>query len=102
MEMLIVAGTGNHYLEVQEISELYGRGGRVRAGAHGIAVPDRELACAPIDSPLGARYPGAIRAAINCALANRQIFTALAREVVAELLPQPRLDLLCEVSHNIC
>ena len=39
----------------------------------GIALGDRELACAPIRSPVGQRYLGAMRAAINCALANRQI-----------------------------
>lgn len=37
---------------------------------YGIDVPDRELACAPIDSLLGQAYLGAMRAAINCALAN--------------------------------
>ena len=36
-------------------------------------LPDRELACAPINSELGQRYLGAMRAGINCALANRQI-----------------------------
>ena len=45
----------------------------VTAEASGIALPDRELACAPINSEVGQRYLGAMRAAINCALANREI-----------------------------
>ncbi len=44
-------------------------------------VPDRELACAPIQSELGQRYLGAMRAAMNCALANRQTITDLAGRV---------------------
>jgi tRNA-splicing ligase RtcB len=43
-----------------------------------------------------------MRAAINCALANRQILTHLVREVFAELLPRARLPLLYDVSHNTC
>jgi RNA-splicing ligase RtcB len=41
------------------------------ATAAGISLPDRELACAPIKSDVGQLYLGAMRAAINCALANR-------------------------------
>jgi len=74
----------------------------VAAPEHGISLPDRELACAPIDSPLGQEYLGAMRAAINCALANRQIITHLARQAFAEVLPQARLRLLYDVSHNTC
>jgi tRNA-splicing ligase RtcB len=43
-----------------------------------------------------------MRAAINCALANRQILTHLVREAFAELLPGARLPLLYDVSHNTC
>ncbi len=74
----------------------------IAAGQHGIALPDRELACAPIRSDIGQEYLGAMRAAINCALANRQILTHLVRQVFAELLPQARLSLLYDVSHNTC
>jgi tRNA-splicing ligase RtcB len=72
------------------------------AAAHGIRLPDRELACAPILSDTGQRYLGAMAAAINCALANRQILTHLARQVFAEVFPGVRLDLLYDVSHNTC
>ena len=44
----------------------------VEAPRHGVSLPDRELACAPIDSELGQSYLGAMRAGINCALANRE------------------------------
>ncbi len=129
-------GSGNHYLEVQEvtavfdeqIAEAYGLrlgdivvmihcGSRglghqigteylkrmaISAKEHGIALPDRELACAPINSEVGQDYLGAMRAAINCALANRQILTDLVRKVFAGILPHARLPLLYDVSHNTC
>jgi tRNA-splicing ligase RtcB len=129
-------GSGNHYLEVQQVAEIYDAGtARVfglaagdilisihcgsrglghqigteflkemlaAASSHGIVLPDRELACAPIHSALGQRYLGAMRAAINCALANRQILTHLTREVFAGVLPEARLELLYDVSHNTC
>ncbi len=74
----------------------------IEASQHGIKLPDRELACAPIDSPTGRSYLGAMRAGINCALANRQILTHLTRKVFAEILPQADLRLLFDVSHNTC
>ncbi len=72
------------------------------APTYGIDLPDRELACAPIDSPVGRAYLGAMRAAINCALANRQIITHLVRRVFAGIAPQAELTLLYDVSHNTC
>jgi tRNA-splicing ligase RtcB (3'-phosphate/5'-hydroxy nucleic acid ligase) len=72
------------------------------APGYGIELPDRELACAPINSPVGEEYLGAMRAAINCALANRQIITHLIRRAFAEILPQAELKLLYDVSHNTC
>jgi tRNA-splicing ligase RtcB len=68
----------------------------------GITIPDRELACAPVESELGRRYLGAMRAGINCALANRQIITHLVRRAFAEVLPAADLTLLYDVSHNTC
>ncbi len=69
---------------------------------HGIKLPDRELACAPIRSEVGQHYLGAMRAAINCALANREIITHLTREAISRLFPDAHLDLLYDVSHNTC
>jgi tRNA-splicing ligase RtcB len=74
----------------------------VAAPRHGISLPDRELACAPLDSDLGRAYLGAMRAGINCALANREILTHLTRQAFADILPEARLDLLFDVSHNTC
>ncbi len=73
-----------------------------RGMPEGTRLPDRELACAPIASPLGQRYLGAMRAAINCAFANREILGHRARAVFHELLPGARLSLLFDVSHNTC
>jgi len=74
----------------------------VAAAGYGIKLPDRELACAPIDSELGRSYLGAMRAATNCALANRQILMHLVRGVFADLVPAAHLALLFDVSHNTC
>lgn len=68
----------------------------------GIVLPDRELACAPINSPEGREYIGAMNAAVNVALANRQILAHLTRQVFAHVLPASRLDTLYDVSHNTC
>lgn len=68
----------------------------------GIRLPDRELACAPINSPEGQEYIGAMNAAINVALANRQILTHLTREVVGRIFPDAVLETLYDVSHNTC
>jgi tRNA-splicing ligase RtcB len=129
-------GSGNHYLEVQKVVEIYddeiarafgvqlndvkisihcgsrGLGHQIgteflkkmvlSAKSHGITLPDRELACAPINSRLGKDYLGAMRAAINCALANREIITHLTRKAFEQIFPGIRLDLLYDVSHNTC
>ncbi|GIW26242.1 RtcB family protein [Meiothermus sp.] len=127
-------GSGNHYLEVQQVTEVYdpsvadafgvavgdvlvsihsgsrGLGHQVAtdyskrmieaAHKYGLELADLELACAPIQSEEGQAYLGAMRAAINCALANRQILTHLAREAFAYLLPKADLRLIYDVSHN--
>ncbi len=74
----------------------------IAAPVHGIALPDLELACTPIRSELGVRYLGAMRAAINCALANRQILAHLTRRVFGQFFPGISLALLFDVSHNTC
>ncbi|KPV40125.1 tRNA-splicing ligase [Thiohalorhabdus denitrificans] len=72
------------------------------APGHGIELPDRELACAPLRSPEGQAYLGAMRAGINCALANREIITHLARQGFQDIFPEATLELLYDVSHNTC
>ncbi len=72
------------------------------ASGYGIDLPDRELACSPIKSPLGQEYLGVMRAAINCAMANRQIITHLTRQTLGRLFPGIKLSLLYDVAHNTC
>jgi len=129
-------GSGNHYLEVQRVTELHdaqaarafglklddivvsihcgsrGLGHQIgteylkrmaiAASQFGIELPDRELACAPIKSDIGQEYLGAMRAAINCALANRQVITHLTRQAFAQVVPHADLRLMYDVSHNTC
>jgi tRNA-splicing ligase RtcB len=129
-------GSGNHYLEVQRVAEIYdeeiarafglsldgivvsihcgsrGLGHQIgtdylklmvnEAPRHGIELPDRELASVPLKSDVGRRYLGAMRAGINCALANRQIVTHFARKAFAEVFGEIALLILYDVSHNTC
>ncbi|AOY87654.1 RNA-splicing ligase RtcB [Marinobacter salinus] len=68
----------------------------------GIPLADRELACAPATSTVGQLYLGAMRAATNCAFANREIISHLARQTFSEIMPGAKLPLLYDVSHNTC
>jgi len=68
----------------------------------GIELPEKELACAPINSDVGRQYYGAMCAGINCALANRQVLMHLAREAFAQIYSHANLTLLYDVSHNTC
>jgi tRNA-splicing ligase RtcB (3'-phosphate/5'-hydroxy nucleic acid ligase) len=72
---------------------------------YGIDLPDRQLACAPADSPEGRRYIGAMRAAANYGFCNRQILTHLARQVFADVFGSTwedlGMELLYDVAHNI-
>lgn len=129
-------GSGNHYLEVQQISRIFDAsiaqafglklgqvlisihaGARglsyqmvtefvremmLRADRLGIRLSDKSLACAPITSPLGERFFGAVNAAGNCAFANRQMLTHLVRGIFSELFPGETLPLLYDQRHNSC
>ena len=129
-------GSGNHYLEIQKITEIFdennarayglktgqilisihcgsrGLGHQIgtdflkkmvaTAANYGLELPERELACAPIDSSVGQQYLGAMRAGVNCAFANRQVLTHLLRDALAGILPNAQLKLLYDVSHNTC
>lgn len=129
-------GSGNHYLEVQEVTQIYcpksaaafglvkgdivvsihcgsrGLGHQIgtdylrsmliNAQREGVKLIDKELACAPIYSQSGERYLGAMRAGINCALANREIITHFMREVFQDIIPGTRIELIYDVSHNTC
>jgi tRNA-splicing ligase RtcB len=69
---------------------------------HGIRLPDRELACAPFQSPEGQAYFGAMCAAANFAFANRQAIMHAAREVFERTFGEDGgLRLVYDVAHNM-
>jgi tRNA-splicing ligase RtcB (3'-phosphate/5'-hydroxy nucleic acid ligase) len=68
---------------------------------YGLSVPDRQLACAPVESPEGRAYLGAMAAAANYGRANRQLLTEACRDAFARTVGTRRLDLLYDVSHNL-
>jgi len=132
-------GSGNHFLEVQVVEEVFddaaaqamglakdmvclmihsgsrGLGYQVCDDAlralrsvpakYGIELPDRQLACAPVESPEGQQYLGAMRAAANYAWANRQLLMWQAREAFAEFFGRSwqslKMNLVYDVAHNI-
>ena len=129
-------GSGNHYLEVQWVDQIYDPKaadayglfmGQILISIHsgsralghqigtdyvsvldaasrkyGIPIRERELVCAPIDSPEGRRYIAAVRCGINGAFANRQALAHLAREGFHHVLGvRPHeIETLYEVAHN--
>ena len=131
-------GSGNHYLEVQWVEEIYDeKAAKVygiekdqilvaihcgsRALGHqigtdylktleeasrkyGIPIRDRELVCAPIKSEEGERYLTAVNCGINCAFANRQAISHLARASFARItgIKPEDIKLLYDVAHNTC
>ncbi len=68
---------------------------------HGIEVPDRQLACAPVRSSEGERYLGAMAAAANYGRANRQLLSVAVRRAFASAVGSEPLELLYDVSHNL-
>jgi tRNA-splicing ligase RtcB len=70
-----------------------------------IELPDKQLACAPVRSPEGEAYLGAMRAAANYAFANRQVMTHRVRQVLADTFERPADELgvrvVYDVAHNI-
>ena len=72
---------------------------------YGFTLPDKQLACAPVRSPEGQAYLGAMRAAANYAWCNRQLLMHQAREVFARIFARPwesmGMDLVYDVAHNI-
>jgi tRNA-splicing ligase RtcB len=132
-------GSGNHFLEVQIVDEVFdehaahvmgvekdlvcvmihsgsrGLGYQVcddalkelrRAPAkYGIDLPDQQLACAPVNSPEGERYLGAMCAAANFAWCNRQLLMTQARQSFEQVLGKSwealGMSLIYDVAHNI-
>ncbi|MGQ9627924.1 MAG: intein-containing RctB family protein [Anaerolineae bacterium] len=132
-------GSGNHFLEIEEVVEIYdeevaerfglfkgqlvvqihsgsrGLGHQVctdyvnllqkAVNKYGIKIPDRELVCAPLDSPEGRDYFAAMAGAANFAWANRQCIAHLVRrsfeEVLAGKVKSWELHTVYDVAHNI-
>jgi tRNA-splicing ligase RtcB len=69
------------------------------------SLPDRQLACAPVESELGRRYLGAMSAAANYAWANRQVLMVLAARAFSDVFgastEQLGFRLVYDISHNI-
>jgi tRNA-splicing ligase RtcB len=139
LEQLGTLGSGNHFLEIGYVDEVFDEAAAramglhldqvtviVHCGSRGygyqicddyitvmdraarnyqIALPDRQLACAPVDSAEGQAYFGAMNCAINYAFANRQVITHHVRgafEKTLGLTPQEvGLRTVYEVAHNI-
>lgn len=75
------------------------------ARKHGIEVPDRGLACAPVDSQAGKDYYAAMACAVNFAFANRQLITHDVRCALSEVFQcgqeELGLELIYDIAHNI-
>ncbi len=132
-------GAGNHFIEVQEIAEIFDERAAADMGLHagcvtvmihsgsrglgaqvcqdsirlvssamkkyGVEVPDRQLACVPVDSDEGREYYAAMAAAANYAWANRHCMAHLVRGVFEDIFKssaqQLGLHTVYDVSHNI-
>ncbi len=133
-------GSGNHFLEVGMVDELYDRDSAKAMGIedlgqvlvlihtgsrgfghqictdyvgllgeavkrYGISLPDRQLACAPINSPEGQDYLAAMACAANYAWANRQFIVHWVREVFIRVFGKSQEELgmrqIYDVCHNI-
>ena len=139
LDQIGTLGSGNHFLEVGYVSEVYDESAArtmgleegsitaiIHSGSRGfgyqvcddalqdmdnamnkynIDLPDRQLACTPIDSPEGRKYLRGMKCAINYAFANRQVMahnTRLAFESALDLTPREHgLHTVYEVAHNI-
>ena len=130
-------GSGNHFLELQAVREIYDQDAArafglmqdqiccmIHCGSRGlghqvctdhiklleaatkkyqIRLPDRQLACAPIQSPEGKAYFGAMAASANYAWANRQMITHTTREVLRRMfgIGYDDMPLVYDVAHNV-
>ncbi|MFZ0242549.1 MAG: RtcB family protein [Desulfobacterales bacterium] len=135
-QQLGTLGSGNHFLEVGLVEELFDPivakafglfEGQVTLMLHcgsrgfgyqvcddflasmtkhvqklGLHLPDRQLACAMIQSEMGARYLGAMACAANYAWANRQVLLHRSREVFQRVLGVGPRDLGMRLVYDVC
>ncbi len=88
-----------------QVCEDYIRHLRAVPARHGIVLPDRQLVCAPVESPEGRQYLSAMRAAANFAWCNRQLLATQVRRTLARFFGQTAealgLRQVYDVAHNI-
>ncbi len=76
----------------------------VMESKYAIRVPDRELACAPFDSPEGRNYFSAMKCALNMSFANRQMILHRIREVFSRMFGKPAeklgVRMIYDIAHN--
>lgn len=103
-QITIMIHSGSRGLGYQ-ICDDYARGMVRLLQKYGINVPDRQLACAPVKSPEGQAYLGAMRCAANYAWANRQCLMHLVRRAFERFFGRSYKDLemylVYDVAHNI-
>jgi tRNA-splicing ligase RtcB len=103
-QLVVLIHSGSRGLGHQVCDE-YVRDLQAAVRKYNIQLPDRELVCAPLDSPEGQKYFGAMASAANFAWANRQFMTELARrsfeQVLAGKVKSMDLHVVYDVAHNI-
>jgi tRNA-splicing ligase RtcB len=103
-QVTVIVHTGSRGLGHQVCDDFISKLQRASA-KYGFELPDRQLCCAPVQSPEGQEYLGAMAAAANFAFANRQIITHWVRETLQQVLrlgPKDLgLELVYDVAHNI-
>ncbi|MFH1860264.1 MAG: RtcB family protein [bacterium] len=103
-QIVVMIHTGSRGLGYQ-VCEDYLRSMGDASRKYGIYLPDRQLACAPVDSPEGKGYLGAMACAANYAWANRQCIMHLTRGVFERILKiserEIGMQLVYDVAHNI-
>jgi tRNA-splicing ligase RtcB len=99
-QVCVMIHTGSRGLGHQVCSDYVAAMGPAM-GRYGIEVPDRQLACAPAESPEGAAYLAAMAAAANYGRVNRQLLGQAARRAFGQAGGDGELSLLYDVSHNL-
>jgi tRNA-splicing ligase RtcB (3'-phosphate/5'-hydroxy nucleic acid ligase) len=106
-QITVMIHSGSRGLGHQVCDEFVARLTRTftRYGADYAALPDKQLACAPVTSDEGKEYLGAMQAAANFAWANRQVMTGLALGAIGDTMElgpaELKARLLYDVCHNI-
>lgn len=136
MPQIGTLGSGNHFLEIQAVDEIYRKDIAQRFGLepgticfsihsgsrgfgyqvcedslksmiqasrnYGIALPDRQLCCAPFSSPEARRYLSAMACAANFAWVNRQVMMALTRRIFARQFGMTEEALGARLIYDVC